>query len=422
MRGNDIDAAEEENLVDSEDAPAAGGRSGRKLSVPLKFVSSAQLRGIWEKVPGSSDKYVVISVAGYLFALFAAWWLTYMGTCTGASCFVLKIYPPGASADFSKAVVQLREALPWLVPVALLVFMSLWSFLGWVLWIKSPGAWNGKSGIAAFASVVILFGFAIWLTSTTLAEIRTVDAAASIITEVSAVDSSIAYWVSVPSFLCATVAFLYLGLWFVRERDSTKVAHQVSDSIQRLDQLAGRAEAIERSGLLPQDKLGELKRLSELGGLNLLEDEIDASVREMQQRSDERADLRSGTSPSSAPKNLMLHSIAASTNLTKYVNGSFWEFAKTPDFRAEAEWGLKAIASELSAKLDRLNASIGAELKLIWDDLEKLEQDAGAKVIDSGEWVNPDDVGVIAKFEDSGWNTRRRPRRPNRNWSGTKGT
>jgi hypothetical protein len=401
MRGNDIDAAEDDNLADPEDASAAGGRTGRKLSVPLKFVSFSQLRGIWEKVPGSSDKYVVISVAGYLFALFAAWWLVYMGACTGASCFVLKIYPPGASTDtFSEAVVQLRDSLPWLVPTALLVFITIWGFLGWVLWIKSPSAWNGKSGILALVSVVVLFGFAIWLTSTTLNEIRDVD-------------GSIAYWISLPSLICATVAFVYLGLWFVRERDSARVAHQVSDSIQRLDQLAGRAEVIERSGLLPQDKLGELKRL---------EDEIDVSVREMQQRSDERADLRSGTSPSSAPKDLMLHSIAASKNLTKYVNGSFWEFARTPDFRAEAEWGLKAIASELSAKLDRLNASIGAELKLIWDDLEKLEQDAGAKVIDSGEWVNPDDVGVIAKFEDSGWNTRGRTRRPNRNWSGTKGT
>ena len=406
MRGNDFDAAEDEISIDSSDAPVTGRKTRRNISIPLRLGTSAQIRNIWAKMPGSSDKFVAGSVAGYLLALAAALWLVYMGACTGAGCFVLKIYPPGASTDtFSEAVVQLRDSLPWLVPTALLVFISIWGFLGWVLWIKSPSAWSGKSGIAAFVSVVILFGFAIWLTSTTLNEIRDVD-------------GSIAYWISMPSLICATVAFLYLGLWFVRERDSTRVAHQVSDSIQRVDQLAGRAEAIERSALLPADRVVELKRLSELSGMNLLEGEIDVAAREMRQRSDKGGELRSGISPSSAPKDLMLYSIAASQNLSEFVNGSFWEFAKAPSFRAEAEWGLKAIASALSAKLDRLNASIGAELKLIWNDLEKLERDAGSKVIESGEWLNREEVAVIAKFEDSGWDSRRRPRRPNRFRSG----
>ena len=402
MRGNDIDAGEDENLANPEEESAPESESSTRFTASRHSGSLDRIRNARGKVPGSSDTFVVGSIAGYIFALIGAWWLVYMGACTGASCFVLRIYPPGASTDtFTQAVVQLRDALPWLVPTALLVFISIWLFLGWVLWIKSPSAWNGKSGMAAFVSVVILFGFAIWLTSTTLNEIR-------------AVDGSIAYWISLPSFICATVAFVYLGLWFVRERDATRVAHQVSDSIQRVELIADRAQTIERSGLLPPEKLVELKRLSELSGLNLLEDEINRKALEMIELSDARTDLRAGISPSSPPKELMLYAIAASQNQTKFVNGPFWQFAKAPAFRSETEWGLKALASELSAKLDRLNASIGSELKLIWDDLEKLERDAGKNVVDSGEWLNPDEVAVIAKFDDSGWDKRRRPRRPSR--------
>jgi len=355
----------------------------------------------------------MITVVGYVVALIGALWLVYMGICTGESCGV-PIYPPGSgefdadgvlltaySKIFEDGVELLRSTLPWLIPTAFVVFISLWIFLGWALWIKSPSAWNGKSGMSAFGAVVILFGFAIWLTSTTLPVIKDVD-------------GSIAYWISLPSFICATVAFLYLGLWFVRERDSTRVAYQLSGSIERVELIANRARTIERSGLLPQEKLVELKQISELSGLKLLEDEINRKALEMIELSDARTDLRAGISPSSPPKELMLYAIAASQNQTKFVNGPFWQFAKAPAFRSETEWGLKALASELSAKLDRLNASIGSELKLIWDDLEKLERDAGKNVVDSGEWLNPDEVAVIAKFGDSGWDKRRRPRRPSR--------
>ena len=155
-----------------------------------------------------------------------------------------------------------------------------------------------------------------------------------------------------------------------------------------------------------------MTKIVELKDLDTNESGIAEIARTMRTNAAAHRPLRVDIDASHPPNQLMFHSMAASKNLSQFVNGPFWEFAKAPRFKAEVDWGLKALAAELNVALDALNGTLAASLKSIWDDLEKLDQEAGKRVIQGETWVTVDNAAVIAKFEDSGWQTwaRKLPR------------
>lgn len=365
-----------------------------------KSTDSTTGTGLAAKIPGTADRYVAATVFGYIVALLAAFWLVYMGGCTGADCFVLRIYPPGSSPEtFTSGVIGLRDSAPWLVPVALFVFLVFWVILGWTLWILSPSALDGKSGMTAIVSIILLFAFAIWLSYLTLDKIGTID-------------GSIAVWVSVPSFLCAIVACFYLGLWFIRERTATSIARQVSDASQRIDQICGSVADIETSNLITVESVPEVARFATLRNINTSESAIAEATSDINRRGDAGESLRGELTVNSSPRDLIVHAIAASNTLSQIVNGPFWDVANAKKFRTEVDWSLKTLAGELNLMLDRLSRALSNQLNSVWADLERLEGEAGIDIIQSNNWVSANDAAVIAKFRGAGWaRWKQNPRR-----------
>jgi hypothetical protein len=385
--------------MESSDLTEEGNKSLKKRwwqkrkKQPTKNKKSNSPTGFFAKIPGASDRYVAATVLGYVLALLAALWLVYMGECTGADCFVLRIYPPGSSPEtFISGVTGLRDSAPWLVPVALFVFLIFWTILGWTLWILSPSALGGKSGIAAIASIILLFAFAGWLSYVTLDKIGNID-------------GSIAIWVSVPSFLCAIVACVYLGLWAIRERMTNNIARQVSDASQRIDQICGSVADIETSKLITTASVPVMAKFATLRNINTSESTITEATSDINRRSDSGESLRGELTANSSPRDLLVHAIAASNTLNQIVNGPFWDVANAKKFRAEVDWSLKALQGELNLMLDRLSRALSNQLNSVWGDLERLAGGAGTEVIKSNNWVSPDDAAVIAKFRGAGWDS-----------------